>query len=72
VNPVIPTIPPDCSKAATVLECLAFVIAGFKAQNPAVAGMGYQAPGACAFDPLWPTWIRPSDIPAGLVTKPCA
>jgi hypothetical protein len=72
VNPAIPASAPDCSQSATVTACFAPIIAGFKARNPAVAGMGYRPPGACAPDPFWPTWVPVSLIPDGIVTKPCS
>jgi len=73
VSPAIPASTPDCGNAATVIVCAAPIIAGFKTQNPAVAGMGYQPPGACVPDQYWPSsWLPVSLVPDGLVTKPCS
>ncbi len=68
----LPSTAPDCSQKTSVNECMAPEIAGFRAQNTTVAGMGYRPPGACAPDADWPTWIPVSLIPDGLVSKPCS
>jgi hypothetical protein len=69
---VVPSTAPDCSQKTSVIDCMAPVIAGFRAQNTIVAGMGYRPPGACVSDADWPTWIPVSLIPDGLVSKPCS
>jgi hypothetical protein len=63
------TAAPDCSAAATVFDCVAPVRANFTPSGGASA-QGYQPPGACAPDPLYPVWLKGA-VPAGLVTMPC-
>lgn len=71
-NFVAPAVPgaPNCSAYATVTDCMASVAANFVPQAAGAAGFGYQSPGACAPDALYPTWLK-GLVPAGLITKPC-
>jgi hypothetical protein len=73
VNPTVPIANPDCGQAATTTACISSIIAGFVPQNPAVANMGYRAPGACAPDADWPAWVPTNSnyLPDGLVQHPC-
>jgi hypothetical protein len=59
--------------AKTVYECMlkAGIIDGFTPQNASLASKGYQKPGACKPDPLYPPWLPVSEIPDGVITKPC-
>ena len=68
-SPTPVTTAPDCSTAATVLACVAAIRANFVPSGRAAA-FGYQPPGACSPDPLYPAWLKGA-IPDGLLTKPC-
>ena len=61
-----------CSAAATTTACMATVVSNFTPTAVGTTGKGYQSPGACAPDSLWPTWISITLIPAGLVQMPCS
>ena len=62
---------PNCSLSTTVTACIAGVRANFQPSGGAAA-LGYQPPTACSADTLWPDWLAVRDIPANLVTTPCA
>ena len=60
---------PDCSASATPIACVAAIRANFVPSGGAAA-LGYQPPGACNTNALYPTWIYGA-VPSGLLTKPC-
>lgn len=64
-SPAIPSVP-SCSGVATTTLCMASVIANFANTT----GLGYQPPGPCTPDPLFPTWLA-GMVPDGIITKPC-
>lgn len=63
------TAAPDCSTSATAFACMEAIRANFVPSGGA-ASLGYQPPGACAPDPLYPVWLKGA-VPDGLLTKPC-
>lgn len=69
VNPTVPGAP-SCAGFTTTTACMATVIADFTAQAAGAAGLGYQSPGACAPDALFPVWLK-GIVPNGIITKPC-
>lgn len=69
VNPVIPGAP-NCAGSATTTDCMATTIANFVPQAGGAAGKGYQSPGACAPNALYPVWLK-GVVPNGIITKPC-
>lgn len=69
VNPTVPSAP-NCAGLATTTACMATTIANFTAQAVGAAGLGYQPPGSCTPDPLYPVWLK-GIVPNGIITKPC-
>ena len=69
VSPAVPGVP-NCTGFATTTACMATVIANFTAQAAGAAGLGYQSPGACTPDALFPIWLK-GIVPNGIITKPC-
>jgi len=69
VNPTEPSAP-NCTGYATTMACMAAVVANFVPQAAGAVALGYQSPGACTPDSLYPTWLK-GLVPSGLITKPC-
>ncbi len=79
----LPTTAPNCSGYADTTDCMngRYKIAADLKPSGGAAGDGYQAPGACAADAYFPTWLKGvvylhwtgSSLTenAGLITKPC-
>jgi hypothetical protein len=64
--------PPSCSGASSVINCMAPIIADFRAQASQASGMGYQpVSNTPNSDPLFPQWLCTVNLPAGLVTMGC-
>lgn len=70
VAPAVPGSAPNCTGFATTTACMATVAANFVAQAGAASGKGYQSPGACAPNALYPVWLK-GIVPNGLINKPC-
>lgn len=70
VNPFVPSTAPDCSASATAVACMATTIANFRPQAVGAAAKGYQPPGPCVPDVLYPAWLK-GIVPDGLITHPC-
>lgn len=70
-NPAEPAAP-SCSGTASVIDCMAPLIANFTPTNPALAAFGYQPPSAAMVtDPLFPQWlcnVYLGPIPTGCAT----
>lgn len=63
---------PSCSNYASVISCMAPIIADFVAQSSSAAGRGYQPViTTSVYDPLFPQWLCNVNLPAGLVTMGC-
>ena len=73
VNPVAPSAP-SCGNYASVLACMATVIANFTPTNAKAKSYGYQIPGSTSInDPLFPQWLcSVTNLPNGLVTMGCS
>lgn len=71
-NFVAPSTPsaPNCATAVTTTACMSATVANFVAQAGGAAGLGYQPPGSCAPDALYPVWLK-GVVPNGIITKPC-
>jgi hypothetical protein len=79
----LPTTAPNCSGYADTTDCMngRYRIAANLTPSGGAVGYGYQAPGACAADPYFPTWLKGvvylhwtgSSLTenSGLITKPC-
>lgn len=77
----LPATAPSCGSFATTVACMASVIAALTPSASGTAGKGYQAPGPCAADALYPIWTKGVVYlnivggviteKAGLITKPC-
>lgn len=78
----LPQTAPSCATYANTTACM--IAAGVPADltpSGAAAGRGYKAPGACAADAYYPTWLKgvvylsangaTLTENAGLITKPC-
>ena len=84
--------PPDCSSFANVTACMGWnyplqsatrksVIDDLTPTFAGTSGKGYQPPGPCAPDPLYPAWLKgivylkwngaSITEEAGLINKPC-
>jgi hypothetical protein len=61
---------PNGTGYATVTAMMATTIADFVPQASGAVGLGYQAPGACAPDAYYPTWLK-GLVPTGVAQKPC-
>jgi hypothetical protein len=78
----LPTTAPSCAGYATTTACIeaAGVVADLMPSG-AAAGLGYQAPGPCAADAYFPTWLKgvvhlswtgsALTENTGLISKPC-
>lgn len=64
------TSAPNCATAATPIACVAAITANFVPSGGAAA-LGYQPPGLCNTNALYPVWLYHS-VPNGYLTKPCA
>ena len=71
VNPALPAAP-NCADQMTTTQCAvaAGIVANFTPQAVGAIGKGYQLPGPCAPNSLYPTWLK-GVVPAGIITKPC-
>ena len=85
-NPgALPTGAPDCSSYTNTTDCMntGYSVAANIAPSGGAVGIGYKAPGPCAPDPYYPTWLKgvvylqwnsgtqTITEKAGLLTKPC-
>ena len=70
-NPTAPGAP-NCAGAASVLGCMAQVVANFTPTAAAAIPFGYRVPSTKQnYDPLFPQWLCNVNLPPGLVTMGC-
>jgi len=63
---------PSCSRASSVPNCMASVIANFTPTVSSSSSYGYQIPSATnASDALFPQWLCNTNLPQGLVNLAC-
>jgi len=78
----LPTGAPNCAGSANTTACMnAAGVAANMTPSGGAAGKGYKAPGACAADAYYPTWLKgvvylkasgaSLTENSGLITKPC-
>lgn len=72
VSPAIPSSVPNsnCTGKSTTTSCMSATIANFVPQAVGAIALGYQSPGPCAANSLFPIWLK-GIVPNGIITKPC-
>jgi hypothetical protein len=64
--------PPNCAGSSSVAQCMSSTFAGLLPKTPSAVGLGIQPLGGTPIvDPLFPSWLCNTGLPAGLIPNHC-